>query len=184
MAGKIVWDLYMNPNREGNGPWIWGECSADKSVLASVPEDGRSGYSHLVDVCRMYDSNDGEVERMEKVKDKIKKGYLPVGEFTGDDQLILAIASWYQICAERMYRGQKVSAAERTQLLSDLVHTLNVKMSFEFKQINIQGGLIAMSSSFEHITRQYPGRFTNKVFKSIENMTDFVFEDGVTSPIW
>ena len=182
MSEVNTWDLYMIPNRSGKGPWLWGCCEGIRASISAIPKMGRAGPKKLTDVCVIHGGLANS--NIPNLDEKIKKGYMPIGEFTGDDELILAIGTWFQYVAESLFKGTSVDLEMQSSLWISICEEQGVQTSPYSESFNIQGSPILEAPYFEHVIKHFSGTLREKAFKAALAISDFVFEKGVVSPIW
>ncbi len=182
MKDVNTWDLYMIPNRGGKGPWLWGVCESTGASINAIPKSGRSGPKKLTDVCVVHDAN--TLNTAPNLDEKIKKGYMPIGEFSGDSDLILAVGTWFQYVAESLFKGTSVDIEMQSSLWISICEEQKVESSPYSQLFTDQGSPIAEAPYFEHVIKHFSGVLREKAFKAVIAMSDFVFEKGVVSPIW
>jgi hypothetical protein len=189
MSSIKDWELYMNPKRnEVDGPWLWGLCVQDQMTISAVPRNGRTGGpSSLLDPCVIHQNVNGHFQDI--LDDKIKKGYLPIGDFGGTDELIVAIASWFQVVAEALYLGTDLDFATQVSVWEDICSTQFIPEPGTWPL----GSSVILSTPsrdaplFEFVCKSFTGRLLAQG-KRIIDITDedlkMVLRGGSIAPIW
>lgn len=100
------WHYYVNPDRNGKGPFLWG-CRIDGKTMRrmnSIPDDQSPTASDLDAV--ILTSPLVDPEPMKKVTEKTDKGYVYALKVQNlSDVQAVAVGTFLTVAARRVYRG-------------------------------------------------------------------------------
>lgn len=193
----MLWSFFINPDREGKGPWVWGCATKGKELyrLNSLPAKG-GDFDCLVlsDPVHSFDL-------IGKVQDKIDKGYQCIGEWEHSISKIqaAAVGTFLTLVTRAVYEGQSVSAIRLWESVVDHIKSISEYAEEGLRWKNLPrkalDELLEFTLQFCDYKIPKSPRAAEKGrlgFCDVEvvavSMTDIVggfkFKEGVPSPIW
>ncbi len=118
------WHYYVNPDRNGKGPFLWG-CRIDGKTMRrmnSIPEDPSPTASDLDAVVLTNPLVDPEP--MKKVTEKTDKGYVYALKVKNlSDVQAVAVGTFLTVAARRIYRGIAIESGPLWDLVVGFIKT-------------------------------------------------------------
>lgn len=192
----MFWYYYVNPNREGKGPWMWA-CKIDGNNMYrmnSLADNGEvSDLNVVVLTSPITDPNP-----MSKVNEKTDKGYVYAFRLENlTDEQAVAVGTFLTRAVRNIYRGVNVSSDDLWDAIE--AHSKDPVINDIWTEIPLGILPIVFDQTKEFCDRHIEkiasalkkGVFTISTFISSikavpieEIVRSFQFKEGTPSPIW